>query len=83
MIKLKWLLSLIRSYRRVQNVEPIIVSQFFIEKYGIETLLITGLVTSDGNEVDGQERFFWTSMASDMMYELSEELILRLKTSEK
>lgn len=50
------------------------MSPDFIEKYGIEHLLISGMVISNGNPVDGEEVFFWSQQACEMCRDLIEHI---------
>ena len=55
--------------RKIKEVSP-----EFIEKWGIEHLLISGMVVSNGEPVDGKEVFFWTQQACEVCKDLIDYL---------
>jgi len=50
------------------------VSQGFIDRWGIEHLLISGMVVSNGAETDGEEVFFWSQQACEVCRDLISEI---------
>ena len=57
------------SCRKVKEVSP-----EFKEKWGVEHLLISGMVISNANPVDGDEVFFWSQQACEVCADLISEI---------